>query len=86
MRKSISYKLSFIVVLIVVAFGLVVSPAAASLHITNFSGTTKNTGTSNPGNYHHFYSSKNSVKVNFEVESFIQTGGKAGITVEITKE
>jgi len=83
--KRISFKLPSIFLILLVMFGYIVSTASAQLFITNISGTTTPSTTDVPPNYHHFYSSKESVSVEFKVDQFIETAGNPGVEVKLQK-
>lgn len=59
--------------------------ALASVHITNYSGTTKASTTTAPKNYHHFYSSKDTVNVKFKVDKFIKTHNNKKVYIQVQK-
>lgn len=85
MAKNMTFKLSSLFLALLIMFGFSVSPASAEVFITNFSGTTTPSTTSVPSNYHHFYSTKDTVSVKFKVDEFIQTAGKPGVEVKLQR-
>lgn len=86
MRKSVKLITSLLLIL-TLALPLYPNIASANVHITNISGTTKpSTKTSPPKDYHHFYSSKDGVKVNIKVDKWIQTRNKKTLTVKLQKD
>lgn len=85
MVKSISIKLSSILLLLALVFGLSSTALASSVFITNYSGTTTASTTSNIKNYHHFYSSKESITVKFQVDKYIKTHNNKTVYVQVQK-
>jgi len=84
--KSIPVKLlSSLLLLLVLGFGIGANSASASVHITNFSGTTKESTTSAPKNYHYFYSSKDTINVKFKVDKFVKTHNNKRVYVQVQK-
>lgn len=69
----------------ILGFTLLPSLASASVHITTFSDTTKASTTSMPKNYHHFYSTKDTVRVNYEVDKWIKTHNEKKVYVKLQK-
>lgn len=74
--SKITKGLTFLLILIIALF-VGSGSVFADVHITNFSGTTKESTASHPKNYHHFYSSKDTINVKFKVDKFIKTHKKS---------
>ncbi|MCM3741333.1 hypothetical protein M3210_13750 [Oceanobacillus luteolus] len=86
MKKSIMNLLSLLmIVTLVIAIFPNMSSAASEIHITNISGTTTPSTTSKPKDYLHFYSSKDTVKVNIKVDQWIKTKSNKTLHVELQK-
>ncbi|MGG0889966.1 hypothetical protein [Cytobacillus horneckiae] len=84
-KKSKPIKIISSLFILVLALFIGTNSAFASVHITNFSGTTKESTTSHPKNYHHFYSSKDTVNVKFKVDKFIKTHKNKRVYIEVQK-
>ncbi|MEK4922409.1 hypothetical protein MKX78_10855 [Cytobacillus sp. FSL R5-0569] len=82
--SKITKGLTFLLILIIALF-VGSGSVFADVHITNFSGTTKESTASHPKNYHHFYSSKDTINVKFKVDKFIKTHKKKRVYVEVQK-
>lgn len=89
MGKRTSIKLSLSSILLVMILGFAFFPSIASadtVHITTFNGTTKASTTSAPPkNNHNFYSTKDTVKVNFKVTKWVKTHNKKKLNVKLQK-
>lgn len=86
MIKSVTFKLSSMLFVLLVGFGLFTSAAsAASVKITGFVDSTTASTTSSIKNYHHFYSTKDGVKVEFEVLDWVQTYGSNKVYVKLQR-
>ncbi|KMJ59086.1 hypothetical protein AB685_08460 [Bacillus sp. LL01] len=83
--KSATMKLSTLLIVFVLGLTLSVSPASANVHITNYSGTTKESTTSHSKNYHHFYSSRETINVKFKVDQFVKTAKNKTVYVQVQK-
>lgn len=57
-----------------------------SVHIKTFNDTTKITTTHAYKNYHHFYSSRDTVNIKFKVEKFIQTHKIKKVHIKVQKD
>ncbi|PHG36386.1 hypothetical protein COI60_10060 [Bacillus toyonensis] len=86
MFKSTRIKLTSMLMVLTLMLGLFPNFASASsVRITTISNTTKASTTSDPKEYHHFYSSKGTVKVDFKVEKWVKTHKKKKLNVELQK-
>ncbi|WP_100330320.1 hypothetical protein [Bacillus xiapuensis] len=79
-------KFSTVLLTLILAFVLSSNSALASVHITNFSGTTKASTNSAPKNYHHFYSSKKTINVKFKVNKFVKTHKNKRVYIQVQKD
>lgn len=86
MNKKFFLKVSLFMLMFMVSLGLISGTASASsVHITNFSGTTTPSTLSATKNYHHFYSTKDSIEVKFKVDAFVQTKSNKRVYVQLQK-
>lgn len=85
MIKKIAIKLSFVLVLIL-GFSVFSQQASASVHISNYSGTTVESTTHHYKNEHAFYSSSDTINVEFKVNEFIKTHKNKRVYIEVQKD
>ncbi|WML29216.1 hypothetical protein RCG24_14610 [Neobacillus sp. OS1-32] len=87
MARFLSVKLAPLLLILITGFTIFSSSAsAASVQITTFTDTTKESTTTVPKNYHHFYSSKDTVKVTFKVDQWIKTKNIKKVNVILEKD
>ena len=84
--KSTKVKLTSMLMVLTLMLGIFPSFASASsVRITTFSNTTTASTTSAPKETHHFYSSKGTVKVDFNLEKWVKTHKKKKLNVQLQK-
>ncbi|WP_157074400.1 hypothetical protein [Geobacillus zalihae] len=86
MVKSLPIKISSLLLTTCFLLSFFSSAALAdTVLITSFTSTTKESTTSVPKNYHHFYSTKDTVKVTFKVDEWIKTRNIKKVNVQLQK-